>query len=126
MELDVVYQEFDKQFEGISNRLVKIEEKIDAQVERDHSCELKIQKLELAVENIRMESQEEKKIMRPQLEKVSKDLDKSFSRIREVEQTPDTKKAKMVNRIIDRSVSYIIDAILAAGVAYFAVQFLSK
>jgi hypothetical protein len=126
MELDTVYYELNKQLENIADRLLRVEEKIDAQVEKDHIHELKIQKLEITLENIRLEQQGEKKVINAQFEKVIKDLDSLFTRIWNVEQTPDAKKAKLVNKIIDRSINYLIDAALAGGVAYLTIQLLAK
>jgi chromosome segregation ATPase len=122
MEAETIYYELNKQLENIASRLVKIEEKIDSQAEKDHCHELKIQKLEMAIENIRMETQEEKATIKKLREKVIDDLDRLFTKIRDIEQTPDKKKAGLVNTIIDRAFNYLLGIILAGIVAYLTIK----
>jgi chromosome segregation ATPase len=123
MEVESIYYELNKQLENIVSRLTKIEEKIDSQAEKDHYHELKIQKLEIAVENIRMETREEKVTIEKLQEKVIEDLDKLFTKIRDIEQTPDKKKAGIVNTIIDRAFNYLLGIIFAGIVAYLTIKF---
>jgi septal ring factor EnvC (AmiA/AmiB activator) len=122
MEAEAIYHELNKQLENIVSRLTKIEEKIDGQAEKDHYHELKIQKLEMAIENIRMETQEEKATIKKLQEKVIDDLDRLFTKIRDIEQTPDKKKAGFVNTIIDRAFNYLLGIILAGIVAYLTIK----
>jgi chromosome segregation ATPase len=122
MEAEAIYYELNKQLENIVSRLTKIEEKIDNQAEKDHYHELKIQKLEIAVENIRTEMQEEKTTIKKLQEKVIDDLDRLFTKIRDIEQIPDKKKAGLVNTIIDRAFNYLLGIILAGIVAYLTVK----
>jgi GTP1/Obg family GTP-binding protein len=123
MESEAIYYELSKQLENIVSRLTKIEEKIDSQAEKDHYHELKIQRMEMAVENIRTEMQEEKATIKKLQEKVIDDLDKLFTKIRDIEQIPDKKKAGLVNTIIDRAFNYLLGIILAGIVAYLTIKF---
>lgn len=122
MEAEAIYYELNKQLENIVSRLTKIEEKIDGQAEKDHYHELRIQKLEMATENIRTEMQEEKTTIKELQEKVIDDLDRLFTKIRDIEQIPDKKKAGIVNTIIDRAFNYLLGIILAGIVAYLTIK----
>jgi uncharacterized coiled-coil DUF342 family protein len=123
MESDAIYYELNKQLETIASRLEKIESKIDAQVEKDHYHELRIQKLEMAIETIRTETQEEKAAIEKIQEKVINDLDRLFTKIRDIEQIPDKKKAGIINTIIDRVFNYLLGIILAGIAAYLTIKF---
>jgi septal ring factor EnvC (AmiA/AmiB activator) len=122
MEAEAIYYELNKQLENIVSRLTKIEEKIDGQAEKDHYHELKIQKLETAIENIRTEMQEEKTTIKKLQEKVIDDLDRLFTKMRDIEQIPDKKKAGLVNTVIDRAFNYLLGIILAGIVAYLTIK----
>jgi septal ring factor EnvC (AmiA/AmiB activator) len=122
MEVESIYYELNKQLENIVSRLTKIEEKIDGQAEKDHYHELKIQKLEMAIENIRTEMRDEKVTIKKLQEKVIDDLDRLFTKIRDIEQIPDKKKAGLVNTVIDRAFNYLLGIILAGIVAYLTIK----
>jgi hypothetical protein len=106
MDLDVIYNELDKQLEQINRRLIVIEGKLDESANRDHLHELRIQKLELALENTRTENLAE--------------------RMRTIEALPDKKKAGFVNTVLDRAFYYLIGIVLSAITAYITIFFGKK
>jgi archaellum component FlaC len=122
-EASAIYEELTKQLESISSRLQTIEEKIDAQRERDHEHELNIQRLEIAFNGLSREFADSKVSISVLKENTIKDLKGIGDKIRDLEERPDKKKAGIVNTILDRVFNYIIGIILAAAAAYFAVTF---
>lgn len=71
MGADQIYIELNAQLENIAKRLSVIEGKLDAQAERDHNHELKIQRLELALDT---DIAGFKKSNLDSIEKINKDL----------------------------------------------------
>jgi septal ring factor EnvC (AmiA/AmiB activator) len=122
MDAIQIYEELSKQLESISGRLLKIEEKIDLQAEKDHHHDLTIQRMGLEMENIVKEITELK--ISSQLQ--GKDLKNMGERIKNLEDQPDKKKAGIINKILDRSFNYIISIILAGIAAYIAVNIFNK
>jgi chromosome segregation ATPase len=123
MEAGEIYEELNKQLETISNRLGIIEGKIDLQVERDHNHELKIQRLEMSIENMTREISELKTTIQNLKENSKGDIKSLGDRIHVIENMPDKKKAGIVNTILERALNYFIGIVLAAIAAYIAVVF---
>jgi chromosome segregation ATPase len=123
MEAGEIYEELNKQLETISNRLGIIEGKIDLQVERDHNHELKIQRLEMSIENMTREISELKTTIQNLKENSKGDIKSLGDRIHIIENMPDKKKAGIVNTILERALNYFIGIVLAAIAAYLAVMF---
>jgi chromosome segregation ATPase len=126
MDLDVFYNELESQLNQINRRLGVIEEKLDESASRDHSHELKIQKLELAFENMKNEYTETKAAVRGMRETMKHDIDNLGEKIRIIEALPDKKKAGIVNTILDRVFNYFIGIVLAAIAAYITIMFGKK
>jgi predicted nucleic acid-binding Zn-ribbon protein len=126
MDLDVIYNELDSQLGQINRRLIVIEEKLDESARRDHSHELKIQKLELAFENMKNEYTETKAAVRGMRETMKNDIDNLGEKIRTIESLPDKKKAGIVNAVLDRVFNYAIGVVLAAVAAYITIAFGKK
>jgi chromosome segregation ATPase len=119
IEIDAFYTEINAQLENVIRRLDTIEGKLDSQAERDHSHELKIQKLELAFENLKEEFVE----TRSTVKSIKVDINSMGEKIRNIEQAPDKKKANIVNTILEKTFNYLIGIIIAGLVAYFMVKF---
>jgi chromosome segregation ATPase len=126
MDLDVIYNEIETQLEQINRRLIVIEEKLDESASRDHLHELKIQKLELAFENMKNEYTETKAAVRGMRETMKHDIDNRGEKIRNIEALPDKKKAGIINTILDRVFNYLIGIVLAAVAAYITIAFGKK
>jgi chromosome segregation ATPase len=125
MENNIIYEELSKQLEMISARLTNIESKLDLQAERDHLHELKIQRLEMSIENLVKEIMDLKVSSHVLKENTNKDLNGLGLKIKALEEQPDKKKVGIVNTIIDRTVNYIISMALAAAAAYIAVHIIN-
>jgi chromosome segregation ATPase len=123
MEAGEIYEELNKQLETISNRLGIIEGKIDLQVERDHDHELKIQRLEMSIENMTREISELKTTIQNLEGNLKGDIKSLDSRVHTIENMPDKKKAGIVNTILERTLNYFIGIVLAAIAAYITVMF---
>jgi chromosome segregation ATPase len=119
VDLDAFYTEINAQLEQMIRRLSVIESKLDSQAERDHLHELKIQKLELAFENLKEEFIE----TRSTVKSIKNDINNTGEKIRNIEQAPDKKKAGIVNAILEKAFNYILSIIFAGIVAYFMVTF---
>jgi chromosome segregation ATPase len=118
-DLDAFCVEINAQLEQMIHRLSVIEGKLDSQAERDHLHELKIQKLELAFENLKEEFIE----TRSTVKSIKTDINNMGEKIRNIEQAPDKKKANIVDVILDKVFNYILGIILAGIVAYLMVKF---
>jgi chromosome segregation ATPase len=88
IDLDAFCTEINAQLEQMIRRLSVIEGKLDSQAERDHSHELKIQRLELAFENLKQEFIE----MRGAVKSIKVDINSTGEKIRNIEQAPDKKR----------------------------------
>jgi chromosome segregation ATPase len=119
VDLDVFYTEIEAQFQNMIRRLDTIESKLDSQAERDHTHELKIQKLELAFEN----SKEEFMETRSTVKSIKVDINNMGEKIRNIEQAPDKKKVSLVNTILEKTFNYLLGIIIAGLAAYFMVKF---
>jgi chromosome segregation ATPase len=119
IDLEAFYTEINAQLEQMIHRLSVIEGKLDSQAERDHLHELKIQKLELAFENLKEEFME----TRSTVKSIKIDINNTAERIRNIEQAPDKKKANIVNVILEKAFNYVSGIILAGMAAYFMVKF---
>lgn len=87
-DLDAFCVEINAQLEQMIHRLVTIESKLDSQAERDHLHELKIQKLELAFENLKEEYIE----TRGTVKSIKADINSIGDKIKSIEQAPDKKR----------------------------------
>jgi chromosome segregation ATPase len=119
MDIEVFYSELDAQLKQVNRRLGTIEGKLDAQAERDHLHELKIQKLEMAFENLRGEFNE----IRTAVKSIEQDINGMGQKIRDIEQFPDKKKANIVDVILEKTFNYVFSIIIAGIVAYLMVRF---
>jgi chromosome segregation ATPase len=119
IEIDAFYTEINAQLEQMNHRLETIENKLDSQAERDHSHELKIQKLELALDNFKNEFVE----MRGTVKSIKVDINNMGGKIRDIEQAPDKKKANIVNVIFEKTFNYVLSVALAGIVAYLMIKF---
>jgi chromosome segregation ATPase len=119
IDLDAFCVEINAQLEQMIHRLSVIEGKLDSQAERDHLHELKIQKLELAFENLKEEFIE----TRSTVKSIKIDINSMGEKIRSIEQAPDKKKANIVNVILEKTFTYILGIILAGIAAYLMVKF---
>jgi archaellum component FlaC len=91
-EVSAIYEELTKQLESISGRLQTIEEKIDAQRERDHEHELNIQRIEIELKSLSKEFSDQKISIGFLKESTSKDLKGLGDKIRDLEEKPDKKR----------------------------------
>jgi chromosome segregation ATPase len=119
IDLDAFCTEINAQLEQMIRRLDTIESKLDSQAERDHSHELKIQKLELAFDNLKDEFVE----MRSTVKSIRTDINNMGGKIRDIEQAPDKKKANIVNVIFEKTFNYLLSVALAGIVAYLTIKF---
>jgi chromosome segregation ATPase len=119
VDLDAFYAEIEAQFQNMIRRFDTIESKLDSQAERDHLHELKIQKLELAFENLKEEFVD----TRSTVKSIKVDINNMGEKIRNIEQAPDKKKAGIVNAVFDKAFNYLLGIIIAGLVAYFMVKF---
>jgi septal ring factor EnvC (AmiA/AmiB activator) len=119
IDFDSFCTEINAQLEQMIHRLDTIESKLDSQAERDHSHELKIQKLELAFDNLKDEFIE----MRGTVKSIKTDINNMGGKIRDIEQAPDKKKANIVNVILEKTFNYVLSVVLAGIVAYLMIRF---
>jgi chromosome segregation ATPase len=119
VDIDAFCAEINAQLDQMIRRLNAIENKLDAQAERDHGHELKIQRLELAFENLKGEFVE----TRGAVKSIKVDINNMGGKIRDIEQTPDKKKANIVDVILEKSFNYILSAALAGIAAYLMIKF---
>jgi chromosome segregation ATPase len=119
IDFDAFCTEINAQLEQMIRRLDTIEGKLDSQAERDHSHELKIQKLELALENLKEEYVE----TRSTVKSIKVDINGMDDKIRNIEQAPDKKKANVVNVVLEKSFNYLLGIILAGIAAYLMIRF---
>jgi septal ring factor EnvC (AmiA/AmiB activator) len=119
VDLDAFCTEINAQLEQMIRRLDTIESKLDSQAERDHSHELKIQRLELAFENLKEEFIE----TRSTVKSIKVDINNMGGKIRDIEQMPDKKKAKIVNVILEKAFNYVLSVMLAGIAAYLMIKF---
>jgi chromosome segregation ATPase len=119
VDFDAFCTEINAQLEQMIHRLDTIEGKLDSQAERDHSHELKIQKLELAFDNLKDEFVE----MRGTVKSTRTDINNMGGKIKDIEQAPDKKKANIVNVIFEKTFNYVLSVVLAGIVAYFMIKF---
>jgi chromosome segregation ATPase len=119
VDFESFFAEIEAQFQNMIRRLDTIEGKLDSQAERDHLHELKIQKLELAFENLKEEFID----TRSTVKSIKVDINNMGEKIRNIEQAPDKKKAGIVNTILDKAFNYLLGIIIAGLVAYFMVKF---
>jgi septal ring factor EnvC (AmiA/AmiB activator) len=119
VDLDAFCMEINAQLEQMIHRLSVIEGKLDSQAERDHLHELKIQRLELACENLKEEFIETKNTIKS----IKADINNTGEKIRNIEQAPDKKKANIINVVFEKSFNYILGIILAGIAAYLMVKF---
>jgi septal ring factor EnvC (AmiA/AmiB activator) len=119
IDFDAFCTEINAQLEQMIRRLDTIESKLDSQAERDHSHELKIQKLELAFDNLKDEFIE----MRGTVKSIKTDINNMGGKIRDIEQAPDKKKANVVNVILEKTFNYVLSVVLAGIVAYLMIRF---
>jgi septal ring factor EnvC (AmiA/AmiB activator) len=122
VDFEAFYTEINAQLEQMIRRLDTIERKLDSQAKRDHLHELKIQKLELALENLKKEFFEIKNTVKS----IKVDINNMGEKIRNVEQGPDKKKANLVNTILEKTFNYILGVVLAGIAAYLMVRFGTK
>jgi chromosome segregation ATPase len=118
-DLNAFCTEVNAQLEQMIRRLNTIERKLDSQATRDHLHELKIQKLELALENLKVEFSEIKNTIKS----IKVDINSMGEKIRNIEQTPDKQKANIVNVIVEKVFNYTLGIILAGIAAYLMVKF---
>jgi hypothetical protein len=126
MDLEAVYTELNIQLEQMNRRLELIAEKLDAQAERDHLHELKIQKLEISFDILKNEFTETKGAIRSIKENTDNEFGIIGKKIKDIENRPDKKKAGLVDSLLEKTFSYLIGIILAAIVAYLTVVFGQK
>jgi chromosome segregation ATPase len=118
-DIDAFCTEINAQLDQMIRRLDTIENKLDSQAERDHKHELKIQKLELAFENLKGEFIE----TRSTVKSIKIDINNMSGKIRDIEQVPEKKKANIVDIILEKSFNYILSAVLAGIAAYLMIKF---
>jgi septal ring factor EnvC (AmiA/AmiB activator) len=119
IDFDAFCTEINAQLEQMIHRLDTIEGKLDSQAERDHSHELKIQRLELAFDNLKDEFIETKGTVKS----IKTDINNMGGKIRDIEQAPDKKKANVVNVILEKTFNYVLSVVLAGIVAYLMIRF---
>jgi chromosome segregation ATPase len=118
-DFDAFMTEINAQLEQMIHRLGVIENKLDSQAERDHLHELKIQRLELAFENLKEEFMETKSTVKS----IKSDISNAGEKIRDIERAPDKKKANIINSILEKTFNYVLGIILAGIAAYLMVNF---
>jgi chromosome segregation ATPase len=118
-DIDAFCTEINAQLGQMIRRLDTIESKLDSQAERDHNHELKIQKLELALENLKGEFVK----TRSTVKSIKVDIHNMGGKIRDIEQVPEKKKANIVDIILEKSFNYVLSAVLAGVAAYLMLKF---
>jgi archaellum component FlaC len=112
METEVLFNELNAQLDSITHRLINIEEKLDAQAKSDHDHDLKLQKLELEIQNSAREINEMKVQLQVIKAKINEDISKDFQnlgdKIRNLEDRPDKQKANLVKSIADQIFKWLV------------------
>jgi chromosome segregation ATPase len=126
MNSDEVFIEVNKQLESIVNRLTNIEQKIDAQNERDHAHELRLQDLENKLKHVADDVNDVKVSLQSVREKINEDVQRDLNnlggKIRDLEAKPVQAKARIVDRIGNRAFEIIIASCIAAALAWIVTH----
>jgi chromosome segregation ATPase len=122
MNSDEIYIEFTKHLEIIANRLNKIEEKMDAQHERDHKHELKLQELENKFNALEEKINKSLSSVQESITGLKKDVDNLTEKIRSLENNSTQKKARIVDRIADRAFEILIAASIGGAIAWLIAR----
>jgi selenocysteine-specific translation elongation factor len=106
----------------ISRRLENIEGKMDAQYERDHHHELKLQELENKITALTEKTNETLASIQANNSGLKRDVDNLAEKICGIENNPAQKKARLVDRIIDRAFEIVIAASIGGAIAWLIAR----
>jgi predicted nucleic acid-binding Zn-ribbon protein len=122
MNSDELYTEFTKHFETISRRLGNIEMKMDQQYERDHQHELKLLEAENKINALTEKTNENLASIQANNGGLKRDADNLADKIRDIENTPAQKKARIVDQIVNRSFEIVLAALVGGAIAWFIAR----